>query len=68
VTAEVFRCWVVDKEIIAVEHRERHVGTRVEVRSSEPLGFATWKTGGALRHIAIRPLTRAEVAANNKIE
>ena len=57
VTDEAIRCWVDDKEIIAVEHREKHVGTRVETRSSEPLGFAAWKSGGALRNIEIRPLT-----------
>jgi hypothetical protein len=68
VTDEAIRCWVDDKEIIAVEHREKHVGTRVETRSSEPLGFAAWKCGGALRNIELRPLTPAEVAATNKLE
>jgi hypothetical protein len=68
VTDEAIRCWLDDKEIIAVNHQDRHVGTRVETRSSEPLGFATWKTGGALRHIEIRPLTPEEIAATNKIE
>ena len=54
VTGDVIRCWVGDKEIVAVNHREKHVGTRVETRSNEPLGFATWKTGGALRKIEVR--------------
>ena len=68
VTGEVIRCWVDDKEIVAVNHQERHVGTRVETRPSEPLGFATWKTGGALRKIEVRPLTPDEIAATNKID
>ena len=68
VTGEVIRCWVGDKELAAVDYRERHVGTRVETRSSEPLGFATWKTGGALRNIEVRPLTPDEIAATNKID
>jgi hypothetical protein len=68
VTDEVIRCWLDDKEIIAVNHQERHVGTRIEVRSSEPLGFAAWKTGGAVRNIEIRPLAPDEIAATNKIE
>jgi hypothetical protein len=68
VTDEAIRCSVDDKEIIAVEHREKHVGTRVETRSSEPLGFAAWKSGGALRNIAIRPLTPVEIAATNKLD
>jgi Domain of Unknown Function (DUF1080) len=68
VTGEVIRCWVDDKQIIAVTHKEKHVGTRVETRPNEPLGFATWKTGGALRKIEVRPLSPDEIAATNKIE
>lgn len=68
VTGEVIRCWLGDKEIVAVNHKEKHVGTRVEMRSCEPLGFATWKSASALRHIEVRPLTPAEIAASNQIE
>jgi hypothetical protein len=68
VTDAAIRCWLDDKEIIAVEHREKHVGTRVETRSSEPLGFAAWKTAGALRNIELRALAPDEVAAANKLE
>lgn len=68
VTASVIRCWVNDEEIVAVEHREMHVGTRVETHANEPLGFASWKSGGALRNITIRPLTRDEIAATDKID
>ena len=68
VTDDVIKCWVGDKEIIAVEHREKHVGTRVETRSSEPLGFGAWKSAGALRNIELRPLTSDEVAAANKLD
>ena len=64
----MIRCWVDDKEVIAVNHQEKQVGTRVETRANEPLGFATWKTGGALRKIEVRPLTPDEVAATNKID
>jgi hypothetical protein len=68
VTGEVIRCWVGDKEVVAVNHKEKHVGTRVETRANEPLGFATWKTGGALRNIEVRPLAPDEIAATNKID
>jgi hypothetical protein len=68
VTEVAIRCWVDDKEIIAVEHKEKHVGTRVETRSSEPLGFCAWKSAGALRDIEVRPLTADEIAATNKLE
>ena len=68
VTGKVIRCWVNDKEIIAVDYQDRRVGTRLETRVNEPMGFATWHTGGALRKIEVRPLTADEIAATNKIE
>ena len=68
VTGEVIRCWVDDKEVIAVDYQDQQVGTRVETRPNEPLGFATWKTGGALRKIEIRTLSPDEIAATNKID
>jgi hypothetical protein len=68
VTGKVIRCWVDDKEIIGVDYQDRRVSTRIETRANEPLGFATWHTGGALRKIEIRTLTPDEVAAANKID
>jgi hypothetical protein len=68
VTGEVIRCWVDDKELIAVNFEGREVGTRIETRDNQPLGFATWETGGAVRGIEVRALTPAEVAATNKLE
>jgi hypothetical protein len=66
VTAEMIRCSIDDKEVVAITHKDRHVGTRLETRSNQPLGFATWESGGALRKIEVRPLTPEEVAATNK--
>ena len=68
VTAAAIRVWVDDKEIIAVLHREMRVGTRVETRANQPLGFAAWKSGGAIRAIEVRPLSADEVAATDKVE
>ncbi len=68
VTGKVIRCWVDDKEIVAVNYQDRKVGTRLETRVSEPLGFATWHTSGALRKVEIRTLKPDEIAATNKIE
>jgi len=62
------RCWIDDKEITAVNYEDRRVGTRLETRSSQPLGFATWNTAGAVRNIEIRKLTPAEVVAANKAD
>ncbi|MDR3632642.1 MAG: DUF1080 domain-containing protein [Isosphaeraceae bacterium] len=66
VTGTTVRCWVDDKEVAAVNYQDRKVGTRIESRSCQPLGFATWDTGGALRKIEVRRLTPAEVASNHK--
>jgi hypothetical protein len=68
VTASVIRCWIDDKEIVAVNYKDQRVGTRIETRANEPLGFATWETGGALRKIEIRLLAPAEIAATNQID
>jgi hypothetical protein len=66
VTDEVIRCWIDEEEILAVDHSGMQVGTRIEVRENQPLGFATWETSGAIRKIEIRPLSPAEVAATPK--
>lgn len=68
VTAKTIRCWIDDKEVAAVNHQDRRVSTRIETRRSQPLGFATWETAGALRDIAIRPLSPSEVAQTDVIE
>ncbi len=68
VTGQAVRCAIDDKELIAVDITNRHLSTRVQVRASEPLGFATWETAGAVRNIQIRPLTAEEVAAAKVVE
>lgn len=66
VTAAVVRCWIDDKLIVRVEHQDRQVRTRLEVRANEPLGFAAWESRGAVRKIEVRKLTPAEVVETNK--
>lgn len=66
VTAEVIRCWIDDEPVASVRHRDRLIGTRIETRASQPLGFATWETTGALRHITLRRLSPSEVATTNE--
>jgi hypothetical protein len=68
VTARVIRCWIDDKEIVAVNYQGRNVRTRIETRRNQPLGFATWETTGALRNIRIRTLTPKEVSAANTLD
>jgi len=66
VTDDVIRCWIDDKETFAVNYRDQQVKTRLETRSNQPLGFATYRSQGAVRAIEIRMLTAEEIAANNK--
>ncbi len=68
VTGKVVRFWIDGKEGAAVNYEDRRIGTRLETRPSQPLGFATWYTGGAVRDIEIRKLSPEEVAAAEKID
>ncbi len=67
VTAEVIAVVLDGNDSFAVNYKDRRVGTRVETRECQPLGFATYETTGAVRQIEIRPLTPAEIAATNKL-
>ncbi len=68
VTAKVVRGWVDDKEVFAVDHGELALKTRLETRPNQPLGFATWKSSGAIRRVEVRALTPAEVQSNDKLD
>ncbi|MGC8642958.1 MAG: DUF1080 domain-containing protein, partial [Isosphaeraceae bacterium] len=68
VTDKMIRCAIDGKEIIAVNHQDRRVSTRIETRRNQPLGFATWESSGAVRKIEIRPLTKAEIAETDKFD
>jgi hypothetical protein len=60
VGARRIRCWIDDRQVVDLDTADRELGTRLETRASEPLGFATWDTSGALRKIEIRRLTPTE--------
>jgi hypothetical protein len=68
VTDRVIRCWIDDEQVVNVDYQDRQVGTRIESRASQPLGFATYESSGAVRKVEIRPLTPDEVAATKKTE
>jgi hypothetical protein len=68
VTGDTIRGWIDDKEVVAVNYKDRHLGTRIESRGNQPLGFATWESTGAVRSITVRKLTPAEIEANHKPE
>lgn len=64
VTDQAVRCWIDDKEVVKVDVQGRKLGTRIQVRASEPLGFATWESAGAVRSVSLRSLSPAEVDEN----
>jgi hypothetical protein len=66
VTGEVIRCWINDEQVVDVNYSNRQVRTRIETNQNQPLGFATWETGGAVRKVEVRLLTPAEVTATKK--
>lgn len=68
VTDQTIVCQVDDKQIIDLDYRGLQLGTRIETRPNQPLGFATYESTGALRNIEIRPLTPAEIKAARKEE
>lgn len=63
VTAKAIVVWLDEKKIISVDRtiENRKIGVRWEVEDCMPLGFATWRTHGALRDIHIRTLTPDEL-------
>ena len=63
VTDRAVRCSIDDEEIIALDPEGRDLGTRLEVRSNQPLGFASWESGGELRLVTLRRLTPDEADA-----
>ena len=51
---------------MTLETQGRDLGTRVESRASQPLGFATYRSTGLVRAIKIRKLTPDEVTVHDK--
>ncbi len=66
VTDDVIRCWIDDKETFAVNYKGQQVKTRIETRNHQPLGFASYRSTGAVRAVQVRKLTPSEVAETNK--
>ena len=56
VTPDRIEAWLDDEEIVNIEITGRKIDIRAEVDLSQPLGVATWQTGGAVRNIKIKPI------------
>jgi hypothetical protein len=56
VTTDRIKAWLDGEELVNIEITGRKIDTRAEVDLSQPLGIATWQTGGAVRNIKIKPI------------
>jgi len=56
VVPDRIQAWLDDEEIVNIETTGRKIDIRAEVDLSQPLGIATWQTGGAVRNIKIKPV------------
>lgn len=64
VTSTSIEAWLGDaageRQIVDVDIEGRKLDTRFEMRLSKPLGLATWRTKGAIRSLAWRPLAEPQ--------
>lgn len=58
--------WIDDKLVVDAETEGKEIGVRSEVKLSQPLGFSTWRTTGALRDIHLKSLTKKEIEKSEK--
>lgn len=66
VTKAKIEAWIDDDKLIDLPAADKEFSIRWSVEASQPLGFATWRTGAELRDIRIRQLDTAEIAAIEK--
>jgi len=57
VTPDKIEAWLDDEVLVNIETKDRHIDIRAEMDLSQPLGVATWQTGGAVKNITIKPVT-----------
>jgi hypothetical protein len=59
VTDPKIEAWIDDKKVVDLKLEGRRLSIRIEVESSKPFGFATWRTTGALRNLNLRTIDAA---------
>ncbi len=65
VTDRVVRCLVDDREVFALDHADTQLKTRIENRSNEPLGFASYRSSGAIRRVEVVGLNPDQIKEVN---
>lgn len=56
VVPDRIQAWLDDEDLVDVDTTGKHIGIRLEVEESQPLGIATWNTAGAVRNIRLKKL------------
>ncbi len=65
VTDRVVRCLVDDREVFALDHADTQLKTRIENRANEPLGFASYRSSGAIRRVEVVGLNPDQIKEVN---
>ncbi len=68
VTDDVIRCWIATtrRPSPSITRASRSRPSRSDSRNHQPLGFASYRSTGAVRAVQVRKLTPSEVAETNK--
>jgi hypothetical protein len=56
VVPDRIQAWLDGEDLVDVDTTGKHLGIRLEVEESQPLGIATWNTAGAVRNIRLKKL------------
>ena len=56
VTPGRIQCWVDDERYVDLQTRGKHLGVRMDVEKSKPLGIASWRTAAAIKNIRLTKL------------
>ena len=56
VTPGRIQCWLDDEQYVDLETAGKHLGVRIEVKKSKPLGIAAWRTAAAIKNIRLTKL------------
>lgn len=60
VLQESIQAWIDDEKLVDIETKDRKVSIRVECDLCRPLGFATYRTAGAVKDVKVRLLSEDE--------
>ena len=66
VTAGKIQCWIDDKQYVDLETKGKRLGVRIDVKESQPLGIAAWRTAAAIKNIRLTKLPDAPITLTSR--